>query len=43
MKLILTTKQYDLALKQCKPKFPVQFDGKIAPIVNKILKNNLSL
>ena len=37
MKLILTTRQYDLVTKLYKPKFPVQFDGKIAPVVNDIL------
>lgn len=38
MKLILTIRQFDLLTKLYRPKFPVQFDGKIAPIMNDILK-----
>jgi hypothetical protein len=43
MKLKVTPTQLDLLLIVCKPKFPIQFDGKIAPIVNKILKKHLPL
>ncbi|WP_162623303.1 hypothetical protein [Confluentibacter sediminis] len=43
MKLIVTIKQYDLLTKLYKPKFPVQFSGEIAPIVNDILKKANSL
>ena len=42
MKIIVTTRQYDLMLKLDKPHFPVQFSGKIAPIVNDILNNYTS-
>lgn len=38
MKLKITTKQYDMLLSIFSAKFPVVFDGRIAPIVNKILK-----
>ncbi|MGE5943992.1 MAG: hypothetical protein ACM31G_06600 [Flavobacteriales bacterium] len=38
MKLIVTLKQYDMLLKRFSTKFPVEFSGEIAPIVNDILK-----
>lgn len=38
MKLKVTIAQFDLLLKQQKPKYPILFDGNIAPIVNSILK-----
>lgn len=38
MKLIVTIAQFDLLLKHQKPKYPILVDGKIAPIVNSILK-----
>ena len=38
MKIIVTIAQFDLLTKLYKPKFPIQFDGKIAPIMNDILK-----
>jgi hypothetical protein len=43
MRLKIKTSQLDLLLKLYKPKFPIQFDGKTGPIVNKILKKHLPL
>ncbi len=38
MRLIVTTTQFDLLLKQQKPKYPLNFDYKVAPVVLNILK-----
>jgi len=38
-KILISPRQLALLLKTQKPKYPIEFDYKVAPIVLKILKN----